>query len=107
MDKQKLIHANIAGEYIWNNCQNAIIHDKACYKALVNRIFQCTIAGNIWYITHYYNIFPYRQEILDDIKKRIPLDIFTITLKQRLFILALKIFPNIFLLTRYKLCKKY
>lgn len=106
MNKQKLIHMNIAGEHIWNNCKEIAINDIYCYDALVNRIFYNTVLINFWYVTHYKNIFPYWREILTDLKSRIPLKIFNITFKQRVIIAFLKYIPAIYLYTRYKLNRK-
>lgn len=102
MNKQKLIHMNIAGEHIWNSCKEMAINDKHCYNALVNRIFYSTVLVNFWHVTHYKKIFPYWHEILKDLKSRIPLNIFNITLKQRAIIACLKYMPATYLWIRYK-----
>lgn len=106
MNKQKLIHMNMAGEHIWKTCKDIAINDKRCYNALINRIFYSTILVNYWYVTHYRNIYPYWREILNDLKQRIPLNIFNTTLKQRIITTSLKYFPTPYLWIRYKLNRK-
>ena len=106
MDKMKLIHMNIANEYVWKNCKDIAAEDEACYQALVNRIFHSGISKSLWFVTHYRNIYPQWKEILDDFKLRIPLNIFNITWKQRATVICLKYFPGLFLWVRYKLNKK-
>lgn len=103
---QKLIHMNIACEKIWETCKDIAIKDKKCHIALTNRIFAGAISINYWYVTHYKKLYPHWKEILDDLKERIPLEIFNTTWKQRITIAFLKYFPVLYFKTRYKLNKK-
>lgn len=106
MNKEKLIHMNIVNEHLWNRCKDIVGADKKYHDALVNRIFCSTVSVNFWYVTHYRNIYPYWKEILNDLKRRIPLDVFDVTYKQRCTVACLKYFPGISLWIRYKLNQK-
>lgn len=105
MNKEKLISMNIVNEHIFKLCQELPIKEET-KRYTIDNIFYWAISINTWYITHYRNIYPHWREVLNDLKQRIPLDVFNITWKQRATVICLKYFPGPFLWVRYKLNKK-
>ena len=105
MNKDKLISMNIVNEHIFK-LSNELPIAETTKQVVIDNIFYFTISVNTWYVTHYRNVYPHWREILNDLRRRIPLNVFNITLKQRATIICLKYFPGTFLWIRYKLNKK-
>ena len=105
MNKEKLISMNIVNEHIFKLCNELPVTEET-KRHTIDNIFYWAVSINTWYITHYINIYPHGREVLNDLKQRIPLDVFNITWKQRATVICLKYFPGPFLWVRYKLNKK-
>lgn len=102
---EKLLHMNMVNEYILNMSKQMNLSENT-RKVIINNIFYNTISINFWYITHYKNIYPHWREILQDLKKRIPLELFKSSLKQRLTVTCLQYIPSLYVWIRYTVSRK-
>lgn len=83
-----------------HSLQNTLVLRHESKRKLQNSIFVC-LSINLWYLSHYQSLYPYRREIIDDLKLKVPNLSFHNTCKQRFISFCIKYIPSLYLSFRY------
>lgn len=103
MNLTKLFSMNDVIAYNYSHQYQLHLSHKAIEK-LYFSLFASLIV-NIWYLSHYRSLYPYRMEIINDLKKKVPNLSFKGSFKQRFVTFCYKYIPNIYISIRYCLAK--
>lgn len=104
MDKKKLISFNTIIQYILN-LGNELELTEEGKKKLKDSVFT-SLSVNLWYISHYNEIYKERHDIINDLKQKVPHLSFSSSAKQRLCSFGLNHCPMLYLSIQRLMAKK-
>ena len=70
VNRKKLLDINQVIAYLWKMLGTEVL-SKDDYRKLLDAIF-ATFSIEMWYLSHEKEVFPYRKEIIGDLKKKVP-----------------------------------
>lgn len=98
INKKKLLDFNRILSHLWALLKTEVL-SKDDYEKLMNTIF-LTFSIEMWYLSHDKSVFPYRREIVKDLKEKVPDLYFCGGVKQRLISIIFRWQPYAYLRIR-------
>ncbi len=98
VNKKKLLDFNYIIAYLWHMSKEEHLSEDE-YQKLLDTIF-ATFSIEVWYLSHEANVYKYRKQIVDDLKKRVPYLCFNNGMKQRFVSMFFNRFPYTYLWIR-------
>lgn len=99
MNTTKLYSMNDIIENLYSLLNERHLSNKGMQK-LKDSIY-ASFSVNLWYLSHYRKLYPYRKEIINDLKRKIPNLSFHNSYKQRLVSFCFKYIPSLYISARY------
>ena len=85
--------------------KNSITLSKLIAKKMDDTIFTC-LSVELWYLSHYKSIYPYRKEVISDLKMKVQSLYLKGSLKHRFVSFVYKYCLNFYTTIRYTLCRR-
>lgn len=98
INNKKLLDYNIVIQHLWSLLTKEVL-SKEEYLKMADALF-ATFSLEMWYLSHVKGTFPYRKEIIKDLKEKVPDLYFCGGTKQRLVSLIFRWMPNVYLWIR-------
>lgn len=106
MNVKKLYSMNDIIAHIHGQKNKITLSQKGLDK--LNYSIYASLIVNLWYLSHHRSLYPYRMEVINDLKKKVPGLYFKGSLKQHLVSFCYTYIPDLYIRIRYLLAtKKY
>lgn len=99
MDITKLYSMNDIIQYLYSLLDEKTLSPKTRTR-LKDGIF-ANFSVDLWYLSHYRQLYPHRNEIITDLKRKIPNIYFQNTYRQRFISFCFKYIPSLYITARY------
>lgn len=99
MDITKLYSMNDIIQYLYSLLDEKTLSAKTRTR-LKDGIF-ANFSVDLWYLSHYRQLYPHRNEIIADLKRKIPNIYFHNTYRQRFISFCFKYIPSLYITARY------